>query len=169
MKAIFLDRDGTLIKNFHYLSSPERIRFTPCALDFLRLARKKEYLIFVITNQSGIKRGYFSRDRLEAIHRELLLRLKSEKIAIEGIFYCDHHPNERCSCRKPKPYLIKRVLFQYPLDLAGSFMVGDRPEDVALGYSMGIKTIYLGNPESLAPGLTPHFVSKDFCNLLYIL
>lgn len=169
MKAFLFDRDGTLIVNKHYLSTPAGIRFLPCVFDTLKFLLSKGYKLFIITNQSGIKRGYYSRDRIEEIHRELLIRLKSEKIHISEIFYCDHHPNERCNCRKPGNYFLKVLQRKYEMEPLDSFFVGDRREDIEFGKRLGLKTILIRTPINQEFSHLADYAIDSLCEIVKIL
>ncbi|HOK23696.1 MAG TPA: HAD-IIIA family hydrolase [Candidatus Hydrothermia bacterium] len=169
MKAFFFDRDGTLIVNKHYLSTTTGIKFVECAFAVLYEIQRRGYHIFIITNQSGIKRGYLSRPRVEEIHREILLRLKQEKIEIKEIYYCDHHPNERCSCRKPEGYFLKTAIRRFDIDPSSSFVVGDKQDDILLGRKFGFKTIFLTHDvkQELVP--FADFCVTNLCSIFEIL
>jgi D-glycero-D-manno-heptose 1,7-bisphosphate phosphatase len=169
MKAFFLDRDGTLIVNKHYLSTPLGIRFLPCVFEVLRLILSKGYRLFLVTNQSGIKRGYYSKDRIEIIHREIVLRLAQEKVFFTDISYCEHHPSERCPCRKPGTLMIKRLLRQYDINLSDSYFVGDRKEDILLGKEFNMKTILITNNNLFNMEVVPDYFISSFCELPQII
>ncbi len=144
MRAVFLDRDGTIIKDMVYLSDPERLRFLKGSIEGLKALTRAGYLLFIVTNQSGVSRGYLSLDRLHRIHRLMDQYLRREGIQIKEYAYCPHHPNERCRCRKPETFMIRRILKNYPeINLSRSFMVGDKITDVELGKRMGMKTILI--------------------------
>lgn len=145
------------------------IRFLPCAFDTLRFLLSKGYRLFIITNQSGTKRGYYSRNRIEEIHRELLMRLKTEKIHISEIFYCDHHPNEHCNCRKPGSYFLKVLLRKYEMEPSNSYFVGDRREDLELGKKLGLKTILIKTPINQEFSYLADYVIDNLCDIFKIL
>lgn len=145
MRAVILDRDNTILEDPGYLNSPESIRFLPGVIKGLRILVENGFKLFILTNQSGIKRGFLSLNRLKEIHRELLRRLESQGIKINGIYYCPHHPNERCGCRKPGIHLIKRLIDENPyIELERSFLVGDKNTDVELARRAHIKSILIG-------------------------
>ncbi|MEO0286654.1 MAG: HAD family hydrolase [candidate division WOR-3 bacterium] len=168
MKAAFFDRDGTLIVNKHYLSSPTGIRFQPCAFELLRHLLRLSYKIFIVTNQSGVRRGFYSRERVDEINREMLLRLNQEKVHVTEVVYCPHHPKERCPCRKPQNLLLKELVRRYNIDTAKSFVIGDRVEDVLLGKSLNIKTILLTN-ELTTLSERPDFFVSSLCEIFKII
>ncbi len=161
MKAVFLDRDGTIIEDLIYLKDPERLRFLPNALDGLRRFQGAGYLLFVVTNQSGVARGFLSLERMKQIHRRMLAELKAHGIGIQGVEYCPHGVDEGCGCRKPRTRMIKRILGEHPsIELSRSVVIGDRETDVLLGKNVGARTVLISveqGPFSSAPD----FVAKD--------
>lgn len=168
MNAVFFDRDGTLIVNKHYLSTPTGIRFQNCTIELLKHLVKLNYKIFIITNQSGVKRGYYSKDRIDTIHREIMLRLTQEKVRITDIVYCHHHPKELCPCRKPNNLLLKKLIWKYDIDPVKSYVIGDRLEDVLLGKSLNLKTILLSSLPC-NPSVYPDFWVPSLCDVFKII
>lgn len=141
-RAAFLDRDGTLIEEKGYLNTPEQIRLKKGVVEGLKLLQQHGFYLFIVTNQSGTKRGWVSRDRVERINRELIRLLKSYKVFIKDTSVCFHHPNERCRCRKPQPFLIFRLLLKYPeIDVKRSVVIGDKDSDIKLALNVGAKGI----------------------------
>jgi len=119
-KAIFIDRDGTIAKDVRYCSRPEDFEFLPAVLEGLRLLAKTDYKLIVITNQSGIARGYFTEVTLGKIH-EIMKRSITEKGGrIDAIYYCPHHPNDKCDCRKPQIGLFKTAARDWDINLTES-------------------------------------------------
>lgn len=139
--AVFLDRDGTLIEHHHYLSRPDQVALIPGAAAALRALAGAGWALVVITNQSGIGRGYFGEDDLAAVHRRLEELLATEGIRLDGIYHCPHRPEDGCRCRKPAPALVERAVAELGLDLGGSVVVGDNMADVELGRTLGIPVI----------------------------
>jgi histidinol-phosphate phosphatase family protein len=118
------------------------------------LLREHGFKVIVITNQSGIGRGYFSEGALAKIHHKMVKELAKERTAVDAIYYCPHHPDDNCDCRKPKPALILQAAQDFAIDLKKSYMVGDMPLDIGLGKAAGCKTILVTtNPvdESFKP------------------
>ncbi len=169
MKAFFFDRDGTLIVNKHYLSTPLGIRFLPCVEDLLKQIYTLGYKIFIITNQSGVKRGYYSRDRIIEIHREMIYRLQGQHILVSNILFCDHHPKEGCGCRKPGGYFVEKLIREYDLDINSSFFVGDRKEDILLGKKYGFKTILIASKQLQSNIYGADFFVSSPCEILNII
>ncbi|MFH1613320.1 MAG: HAD family hydrolase [bacterium] len=140
-KAIFLDRDGTLIVEKQYLSDLKKLRFIKGSKKAISIFKKNNFLCFVISNQSGINRGFLTELTLEKIHSEIKKRLLKEKTFLDGIYYCPHHPNENCLCRKPNTGLIKKICKKFNISFKNSFIIGDKASDIELGEKIGCKTI----------------------------
>lgn len=164
-KAVFLDRDGVLIEDKNYLSNPEGIVVLP-GVDVALRALQPEYRLIVITNQSGIARGYFSERDLQEIHLRLLGTLDDKRgVKIDAVYYCPHHPSgsvplysKECECRKPKPGLIEQAMARFEVEAVGSFMVGDKAIDVEAGRRAGVKTILISDH-----AVANASVLADFC------
>ncbi|MFU8856515.1 MAG: D-glycero-alpha-D-manno-heptose-1,7-bisphosphate 7-phosphatase [Deferrisomatales bacterium] len=141
-KAVFLDRDGTLIREVGYLSDLEALELLPGAAAALRRLGEAGYLRLVVTNQSGVARGYFDEAFVEATHRELLRRLREHGADVEAFYVCSHHPDftGACACRKPNPGLVLRAAREWGVDLASSWVIGDKPADVEAGRRAGCRT-----------------------------
>jgi histidinol-phosphate phosphatase family protein len=137
--AVFLDRDGTIIEDTHYISDPDLVTLLPGAVEGMRAMSEKGYLLFVISNQSGVGQGIISQHQFLEVHRRVFELLKAEKVTVAGFFYCFHHPLEGCACRKPGAALIPREHKGVVLDWPGSYTVGDKPCDVELATAIGSK------------------------------
>jgi D-glycero-D-manno-heptose 1,7-bisphosphate phosphatase len=140
---VFLDRDGTLIEEVHYLSRLEDLAILPGVPDALQRLGRAGYLRVVVTNQSGIARGYFDRGFVEQTHAELRRLLRASGADLEGFYVCPHGPDAAtpCECRKPAPGLARRAVTELGVDLAASWVVGDRPADVALAHNAGCRSV----------------------------
>lgn len=165
-KAVFLDRDGTINVDTGYISDPDDLVFIRGAKGGVRLLKDKGFLVFVVTNQSGVGRGYFSIERLKAVNDRLLSEFTKEGINIDGIYFCPHHPNENCRCRKPRPKMVLDIASQYKIKLENSYFVGDKLIDVHTGKNAGCKTILIDtgtNPhiEDEEDWTQPDFIAKD--------
>jgi histidinol-phosphate phosphatase family protein len=146
-KAVFLDRDGTIARDVHYCRRVEDFEILPHIPEAIRLLNQEGYKTVVITNQSGIARGYFSEATLSLIHRKMLTTLEQGGARIDAVYVCPHHPDEGCDCRKPRPNLIIRAAADLGIALDRSYMIGDDPKDVKAGKSAGCRTILLtANP-----------------------
>ena len=140
-KAIFLDRDGTIHEGPPYISKTNHIQIPDESFHGLQLLTKIGFKLIIVTNQSGIARQYFTLKDLENIHHYLLGEFLRKKIKIDAIYFCPHHPDDKCSCRKPQTELIKRAAEQHRIDLNASYMIGDNECDMLLGQKTGLKTI----------------------------
>jgi histidinol-phosphate phosphatase family protein len=140
-RAVFVDRDGTLNPDFHYLSDPARYEFLPGVIDGLRWFRAHGYLLFCVTNQSGIGRGYFTVETLNAIHARIDERLHQAGVGLDGYYYCPHRPEEGCECRKPGTLLFRRAAEEHGIDLRASAIIGDRSLDMEVGRTLGMTSV----------------------------
>ena len=139
---IILDRDGVI--NFdsdNYIKSPDEWEAIPGSLAAIAALNRAGYKVLVATNQSGIGRGYYDLDTLHRIHEKMCAELALEKGEIEKIFFCPHHPNEGCLCRKPKPGMLNQMAATYAINLADCYFVGDSQSDVAVAQAVGCKPI----------------------------
>ncbi len=140
-----MDRDGVLAVEESYVCEAERLKIFPYAKDCVDKIHKKGYYAIVITNQSGIARGLFSEEELWKMNRRLM-----RETGVDAVYYCPHHPGGtvkkyamKCNCRKPQTGLLEEACRDFPIDLTGSFIVGDRAGDILTGKAMGIKTALL--------------------------
>jgi len=142
-KAIFLDRDGVINKEVNYLSNPDDFEFVKGSIKALKILKQKGYLLIVITNQSGIARGYFTKEILNEIHNKMIRILTQNNVELDDIFYCPHHPDITgpCKCRKPNPGMILTAKDKYNINLNDSFMVGDTLKDIKTGLNAKCKTV----------------------------
>ena len=144
-KGFFLDRDGTIIEEANYLFRPEQLRLIPGAAEGIALARKNGYRIIVISNQSGIARGYFTMEDLLRVEKTLGEMLEEKGAKIDSWYYCPHHEKgiiprytKKCSCRKPLPGLVLQAAQELKIDLKRSALVGDKLSDVECAVNAGI-------------------------------
>jgi len=136
--AIFADRDGTLVEEVNYLSRIEDLRLLPNTYKALHDLKAAGYAIIVITNQSGIGKGYYTTDDMNAIHRQMQFELDG---VIDGFYHCPHRPDAGCECRKPKVKLLLDAQRELELDLPQSWMIGDKDIDIQTGANLNLKTI----------------------------
>jgi histidinol-phosphate phosphatase family protein len=150
--ALFTDRDGTLIRDVHYLREPARVALIPGAVDFLRQFRDAGFALVVVTNQSGIARGLITVAEYEAVRARLDELLAAEGVTLDASLHCPHHPDHGgpCECRKPGTLLFEQARDGLGLDLASSLLVGDRWRDVAPAIRLGARGILVAGAE------TPH-------------
>ena len=139
--AIFIDRDGTICYDKHYLSDPDGLEFIPTAVDGLKVLAQLNLPMIIVTNQSGVGRGYFTEETLAEIHGKLLSMLSENGIHITDIFHCPHVPGTGCDCRKPAPGMLFEAAEKHCIDLANSFVIGDRMMDVELAHVFGAKGV----------------------------
>ncbi len=137
-KALFLDRDGIINVDHGYVSKIESFEFNEGIFEFLHLFIKEGYKVFIVTNQSGIGRGYYSQNDFETLTTWMLAEFKKQNIAIESVHYCNHAPEEKCACRKPATGMIDEILSLHNIDLKHSWMVGDKQSDIDLAHNAGI-------------------------------
>jgi len=138
---VILDRDGTLILERHYLSDPRQVELLPNTGAGLRHLRRLGFGLVVVTNQSGLSRGYFDQNRLDAIHARMQQLLAWEGVRLDGIYVCPHLPERKCVCRKPRPALALRAAAELKFDPLSSLVVGDNRCDVDLGRGIGCLSV----------------------------
>ncbi len=138
MKALFLDRDGVINVEKEYLHTPEAFEFIDGLFDTLRLAQTLGYLLVVVTNQSGIGRGYYSEADFLALNRWMCAQLENEGISIAEVYYCPHAPEAGCDCRKPLPGMLNAAVRDFGIDPAASLLVGDKEADIEAGRAAGV-------------------------------
>jgi D-glycero-D-manno-heptose 1,7-bisphosphate phosphatase len=139
--AVFLDRDGTINEEMGYVNHLSRFQLLPKVVDALRLLNQAGIKAVLVTNQSGAARGYFPPALVAKVHRHLEKLLAAEGARLDGIYTCLHGPDDHCPCRKPKPALILTAARELDLDLARSYLVGDRYRDVETAANAGIKGV----------------------------
>ena len=139
--AVFLDRDGTINDDKGYINHPDRIELIPRSALAIRRLNKEGILTIIVSNQSGVARGYFKKELLPVINKRLEDLLEAKKAYLDGIYCCYHHPDDNCSCRKPKPGMLKKAAKKFNLDLKKCFVVGDKYTDIILGHNVGATTI----------------------------
>jgi len=142
--AIFIDRDGTLNEDIGYVSIPEQLILYPWAFEAVRLINKSDFKAIVITNQSGIARRLYSEATLGAIHSRMIEELAREGARIDAVYYCPHHPEAgdsryriACDCRKPGTGMLEAAAREHNIDLARSFVIGDKASDIKLAENVG--------------------------------
>jgi len=140
-EAYIFDRDGTLIEDRHYISSPCMVRPIPGMREKLIRLQRDGAKLFIVSNQSGIRRGYFSRERLMEIDRHM--KRLFHPVRFEATFYCTHHPSERCSCRKPSPYFLWKISRIYGFSPDRMTMVGDTHRDRMTAEAFGIRFLFV--------------------------
>jgi len=164
-RAVFLDRDGTIMEDTNYVGSLDRVILIPCAPEAIKRLHEAGYKLFVVTNQSGVARGYFPREAVDQIHAHLDEQFGRVGVQIDRYYVCPHYPDDNCDCRKPKPKFILDAAREYGLDLSHSFTIGDRTSDLQAGRNAGTKTILVltgGGQETLAKHeVAPDYIAQD--------
>lgn len=157
-KAIFLDRDGTINVDKDYLYKIEDFQFEPKADEALKILYDLGYILIIVTNQSGIARGYYSEEDVEILHQDLSKILQEKGIEISKFYYCPHHPTKGvgkyktdCECRKPNPGMLLKGIEEFSIDTSLSYMVGDKKSDVDAGLKAGVTSIFLNNGKEEIP------------------
>ena len=151
-RAVFLDRDGVIVKDKGYVHKIEDLEIIDGAAEAIKNFNKANFLVIVISNQSGIARGLYREEDLETFNREMIKRLNILGAKIDGIYFCPHHPKEAkverynrvCECRKPAPGMILKASKEHNVDLKHSWIIGDQESDVTAGKKAGCKTILIG-------------------------
>jgi D-glycero-D-manno-heptose 1,7-bisphosphate phosphatase len=147
--AVFLDRDGVLNEDLGYVAKPEDLRLLPGVAQGLKELKQLGYKLIVITNQSGVARGYFTESDVENFHKHMNRELlKAGSVAIDGFYVCPHHSQGTipqytmaCQCRKPGPVLVEQAVKDFEIDVGTSFFIGDKKSDIECGKQAGVKTI----------------------------
>jgi len=135
-RALFLDRDGTLITDVGYPRDPDQVEIIAGAIEALRVLQR-DWALVVISNQSGIGRGLITEAEARAVHERFLAQFAAAGVAFAGSYYCPHAPDAACRCRKPAPGLLHDAARDLDLDLAASVMIGDKPSDLEAGRAAG--------------------------------
>jgi len=163
-RAVFLDRDGTVIEEVGYLNRLDRVAFFPWSVDAIRVLNDAGLLVVVVTNQAGVARGYFDEALVCETHALIDRRLAAGRARVDAYYYCPHHPDgvveslrQACECRKPRPGMIRQAARDLDIDIPGSFVVGDRWLDVEMGRAAGatavlVRTGYGRNEERRPEG-----------------
>lgn len=142
-KAIFLDRDGTINIDHGYVFEPSKLEFIAGVIESLQKLAEAGYLLIVITNQSGVGRGYFDETQANRFNNYLSIRLKEFDVSITDFFMCVHSPEEFCNCRKPSPMMINAAIEKYNINASESFMLGDKESDVQAGRNAGVASMLI--------------------------
>jgi histidinol-phosphate phosphatase family protein len=146
-----------------YCRRPEDFELFPNTARAVKRLNESGYKVIIITNQSGVARGYFTEETLARIHRKMLNQLAEGDARIDGIYYCPHHPDDNCDCRKPKPKMVLQAAQEHDIDLQRSFMVGDKPLDIQLGQNVGCRTVLVpSDSDNDGPVLcSPDYTAAD--------
>ena len=169
-KTVFIDRDGTLIEEVNFLHRVEDLQYFSYTDEAIRLLKENGYLVVLVTNQSGIRRGIYTEAQMHTVHAQIQTDLTAK---LDAIYFCPHLPNEGCACRKPNLGMIEAATTDLPIDLENSWMIGDKNLDVELGLNAGIKPILVltGYGEKHLPKLkrNPEFVAENLLEAVKII
>jgi D-glycero-D-manno-heptose 1,7-bisphosphate phosphatase len=140
-RAVFLDRDGTIGEELGYVNHIDRFQIFPYAAEAIRELNQAKMPVIVVTNQSGIARNIFPESLVYEVHKKMVAELAAGGARVDAIYFCPHKSEDACECRKPNPGLLDRAAREHALDLAGSWIVGDRYADLEMGYAVGARGI----------------------------
>lgn len=140
-KAVFIDRDGTINVDVHYLDNPDKFEMYPGVGEGVKKLKENGFKIIVITNQSGIARGYFTEKQLSKVHERMKKEFQNFDVVLDGIYYCSHHPDKNCNCRKPNTGLYEKAIKDHNIDVKKSYMLGDKILDMDAGKKIGARTV----------------------------
>lgn len=135
--AVFLDRDGTICEEMGYVNHVDRLRIFPFAAEAIRRLNQAGIPVIVVTNQSGIARNIFPESLVHQVHAKMTAELAAEGARVDAIYFCPHRKEDACECRKPSPGLLERAARENALDLAASWVVGDRYADLEMAHTAG--------------------------------
>jgi histidinol-phosphate phosphatase family protein len=162
-RAVFIDRDGTLVPDIPYLDDAERLTLFPKAAAGITRLQKAGFKVVMVTNQSGVGRGFFSEETLGRIHEKLAEMLEREGARLDGLYYCPHRPEDGCSCRKPATGMVDRASRDMNISLKSSYVVGDDTVDIDLARNAGTKSVLVltGHGVGLLRDAKPDAVVRD--------
>jgi len=164
-KAVFIDRDGVINQDLgKYVTNPKEFFFIHGAVEALKKLYNSDYKVIVITNQGGVGKGIYTEKDVSAIHKKMNKLLEIDGVRIDGIYYCTHHPEENCDCRKPRLGMVKKAVKDHDVNPKKSFFIGDKTSDVKAGKDIGCKTFlvktgYAGHDKLY--DVEPDFVVSD--------
>jgi D-glycero-D-manno-heptose 1,7-bisphosphate phosphatase len=166
--AAFLDRDGVLNVDHGYVYRPEQLEWIEGAPEAVRLLNEAGYTVIVITNQSGVARGFYDEAAVHRFHAHMQAELERHGAHIDAFYYCPHHPEGtvaeyalRCDCRKPGTGLLERAVREWPIDLTHSFLIGDKPDDLKAAAAFNIEGLLFDNRSASLPALIRRQIAID--------
>jgi histidinol-phosphate phosphatase family protein len=160
--AVFLDRDGTVNVDYGFVSRPEDVKLLPGVGEAIRELNQAGIPVFIISNQSGVGRGLYGLEAVSLVNREVERQLDREGAKVKAFYFCPHAPEEGCECRKPKLGMLKQAQTEWGVDLAQSFVVGDKPADAELGKNAGGKGIVVLTGQTKQEDIASWAVQPDF-------
>lgn len=169
-KAVFLDRDGTInINQPEYVHKIKDFKFTSYVIPALQKLSETGYKIIILTNQSGIGRGYFKEKDFKELNQWMLKDLNRKNIKINKVYFCPHHPRDNCSCRKPKLGMLMQAVKDFDISLDNSWLIGDKKEDIIMGREVNVKTIKIGERMPKEIKLEPNYYVKNLLQAVKII
>jgi D-glycero-D-manno-heptose 1,7-bisphosphate phosphatase len=171
-RAIFLDRDGLINKDNEYISTIDNFEFIPRTIDALKKASQSNYKLIIITNQSGIGRGYYTIEDYKKVEKYMLDYFEKNNIKIDKVFFCPHNIDEGCECRKPKTKFFMQSQKEFNIDLTQSFMIGDKTADIKAGHDAGCKTILVKTGKAGKDNtydIKPNFIAQDLYSAISLI
>lgn len=170
-KAVFIDRDGTIVKESGYITDIASLELLPNAAQAINEFHSLGFLVILVTNQSAVGRGYITAAKLDKIHKRLRELLWKSRSYLDAIYVCPHHPDEGCECRKPNPGLVRKAMRDHEIDSSKSYLIGDQRADIELGRREGIRNILVlsGHGEETLREISPDYVVEDIleaCRLI---
>jgi D-glycero-D-manno-heptose 1,7-bisphosphate phosphatase len=169
-RAVFLDRDGTINVEKDYLHKIEDFAFIPGAPEAIKRLKDAGLLVIVVSNQSGIGRGYFDEQAVETLHEHIQAELAAYGTSVDAFYFCPHHPDEgvgeykiSCDCRKGSPGMLLQAAKEHDIDLSKSFMIGDKPADIEAGERAGCQSILVLTGYGETAALDPKIASVKKC------
>ena len=169
-RAVFLDRDGTINVEKNYLHKVEDFEFIPGAQEAIKKLKEAGFVVIVVSNQSGVARGYFGEDSVNQLHQHIQTELAVYGTSIDAFYFCSHHPVKGlgaykvdCNCRKGKPGMLMQAALEHNLDLQHSFMVGDKLADIVAGERAGCKSILVLTGYGATTALKPEAATVEKC------
>jgi len=163
-RAVFIDRDGVINIDYGYVHKIEKFEFIPRVLDALKKLTKTDFKIIIITDQSGIGRGYYTYNDYQKIMEYMVKELEKNDARVDGIYRCPHSPEENCGCRKPSTRMLEKTKKDFDIDFKKSYFVGDKTKDIKCGENAGCKTILVKTGKAGTDGeydAKPDFVVGD--------
>jgi len=164
-RAVFLDRDGTMIAEKNYLCRPEDVEIFPATPAGLKRLAGAGFKLYIVSNQSGVGRGLISPSQMEKVQARFLEAMQRHGVTIDATYICTHIPEDGCQCRKPSPFLLQRAADEHALDLSASWMIGDREGDILCGRNAGCGTIWLRNEMFSVAHDLPTFVANGWSEI----
>jgi len=177
-KAVFLDRDGTIIREAEYLSDPEKVELLDGSVTGIRQLHDAGYLVVVTSNQSGVARGYFDETAVRRVNAQMQKLLQVQAAQVDAVYFCPHYPqgtvpeySRACDCRKPAPGMLQTAARELGIDLKQSWVIGDKQADIEFGLQQGLGTILVltgygeeSRRRGFPPGVEPDYIASNLAD-----